>query len=266
MGSLPKRIVQMAWLPALLALLLSTASAFAAEVIPPKPDQYFNDYAGVTSPATRQRLNTLLENLEKTDSTQIIVAVFPKMESETSIEDYTVQVARAWGVGQSETDNGAILFVFLEDRTMRIEVGYGLEGAIPDIIANRIIEERIVPHFRAGNIEQGLIAGVEALVQAARGEYQGTGRTAAGSESRERGPGWFPLFIIIFIILGIVGRIRRRGGHMYSHGRRRRYASPWLIGGIGFGGRGGGFGGGGFGGGFSGGGGSFGGGGASGSW
>ena len=255
------------------AWLLWAGAVQAAETIPPVPPRFFNDYAGVVSAGTEERLNAALENLEKTDSSQILVAVYPKMESQTAMEDYTVRVARAWRVGQTNLNNGAILFVFMEDRAMRIEVGYGLEGAIPDATAKRIIEEQIIPHFRSGNPEQGLAAGVQALIAAAKGEYQGSGGTVGGRARPRQQKGWVGIFILVFILLSIIGRIGRgRRGYLYRRGGRTMWGGPFIggFGGGGFrggGGFGGGFsGGGGFGGGFSGGGGSFGGGGASGSW
>jgi len=119
------------------ALFLWPLSAFAvsnlhaAEVIPPKPEKYFNDYAHVASSATVTELNQRLEQFERDTSSQIVVAVYPKMQSDSSIEDYTVRVAQSWGIGQKGKDNGAVLFVFVQDRKMYIQVGYGLEGPCP---------------------------------------------------------------------------------------------------------------------------------------
>src|SRR6266576_1715551 len=141
-------------------LLLWTNGAGAAEVIPPAPDHYFNDYANVVSAATGERLEAQLKAFEKETSNQILVALFPKMQSDSSIEDYTVRVARAWRVGQKARNNGAILFIFVQDHKMRIEVGYGLEGALPDALAKRIIEEEIKPHFQKNDYDGGVVAGV----------------------------------------------------------------------------------------------------------
>src|SRR6185369_10709430 len=116
---------------------------------------------------------------EKESSSQIVVAVFDKLPSNSALEDFTVRTFQAWRVGQKGKDNGAVLFVFVKDRQMRIEVGYGLEGKIPDLIAKRIIAEQIAPRFRNGDYDGGLTAGVTALIQAAQGEYKGTGRTNA---------------------------------------------------------------------------------------
>src|SRR5262249_6327428 len=145
------------------------------EVIPPAPGQYFNDYAHVASTAVAARLNKTLEDFERQTSDQILVAVYPKMESDSSIEDYTVRAAQSWKVGQKGKDNGAVLFVFVQDRRMFIQVGYGLEGALPDALAKRIIETEIKPRFRAGDFDGGLNAGVTAILSAVRGEYKGTG-------------------------------------------------------------------------------------------
>ena len=237
-------------------------AAMAAEVIPPAPKQYFNDYAGVVSPATASRLNKTLEDFERDTSNQILVAIYQKMQSPSSIEDYTVRVAQAWKVGQKGRDNGAVLFVFVQDHQMFLQVGYGLEAVLPDALCKRIIEDEIKPSFRRGDFDGGLSAGVRAILAATKGEYKGTGRTVAGGQTSHRGSG-FPLvtflFIGFFILMAILSAFsRRRRG--YIRGGTTYYGGGW-------GGGGGWSGGGGFsGGGFSGGGGSFGGGGAGGSW
>lgn len=247
--------------------LLFGISAFGAEVIPPKPARYFNDYAHVASPRVAEQLNSKLEQLEKTDSTQVVVAIFDHMESESSIDDYTLRVAQNWGVGQKGKSNGAILFVFIKDHKMFLQVGYGLEGAIPDITAKDITENRIKPEFRNGNYDAGLTAGVNAIIQAVHGEYKGTGRTVAqGRQNKNNGGAVVIGLIILFLI---IMRIARRSGHVYGSGGRRGWSSgPIFWGGGGWGGGGGGSwgGGGGGGGGFSGGGGGFGGGGAGSNW
>ncbi len=251
-----------------LALLL-VSSAFCAEVIPPKPTRYFNDYAGVTSSAVREQLNAKLEELEKSDSSQIVVAIFKDMQTESSIDDYTLRVAQNWGVGQKGKSNGAILFVFINNRKMFLQVGYGLEGAIPDITAKDITENRIKPYFKNGNYDAGMTAGVDALIQAARGEYKGTGRTVAQGNRSSKNNFGVLIFIVIFLLI-IMRTARRRGGHVYGGRGRSGWGGPiiWTGGGSGWGGGGSSSwgGGGGGGGGFSGGGGSFGGGGAGSDW
>ena len=112
----------------------------AAEVIPPPPAAYFNDYAHVVSAGTAAQLNQTLENFERQSSDQIVVAIFPRMQSDSSIEDYTVRVARSWQAGQKDKNNGAVLFVFAQDHKMFLEVGYGLEAVLPDGLCKRIID------------------------------------------------------------------------------------------------------------------------------
>ncbi len=119
------------------ALVLFLAQTlFAAEVIPPKPAGYFNDYAGVVDAGTARRLNEQLAQFERDTSSQIVVAVFHKMQSDSSIEDYALRVFRAWKVGQKNTNNGVVLFVFVQDHKMTIQTGYGQEGPLTDILSN----------------------------------------------------------------------------------------------------------------------------------
>jgi len=235
---------------------------FADEVIPPAPAAYFNDYAHVVSATTAAQLNQTLENFERQSSEQIVVAVFPKMQSDSSIEDYTVRVARAWQVGQKDKNNGAVLFVFVQDHKMFLQVGYGLEGVLPDALCKRIIDEQISPRFRAGDFDGGLTAGVQSILAATKGEYKGTGQTVAGriQHYKSIAPTIFGLFFLVLIITVFL-----RGGRLFSGYSCWTIGSGGSCGGWGGGGYsgGGGFGGGG---GFSGGGGSFGGGGAGGGW
>jgi uncharacterized protein len=228
----------------------------ADEVIPPPPAAYFNDYAHVASAGTAAQLDRTLEDFERQSSDQILVAVFPKMQSDSSIEDYTVRVARSWQAGQKGKNNGAVLFVFVQDHKMFLEVGYGLESVLPDALCKRIIDEQIAPRFKAGDFDGGLTAGVQAILAAAKGEYKGSGRTAAEGQG---GGGSvvviiFLIIVVLFVILPLLSRASRFGGIQYWGGG---WSGGNWSGGGGFSGGGGGF---------SGGGGSFGGGGAGGSW
>lgn len=237
----------------------------ATEVIPPAPALYFNDYANVTRPETAARLNQTLEDFERQSSCQIVVAVFPKLQTDSAMEDYTVRVFRAWGVGQKDKNNGAVLFVFVQDHKMRIATGYGLEGALPDAICKRILDDEITPRFKQGDYDGGLSAGVAAMIAAAKGEYKGTGTTVADSGLsiiNDVIPVIIVLLIIAIFLAARSSRGGRGGGWTFTSGG---YGGGG-FGGFGGGGGGGGFSGGGGGGGFSGGGGSTGGGGASGGW
>ncbi len=233
------------------------ATAAAAQSPPPVPTQYVTDTAGVLPADAEASLNARLKAFDEQTSNQILVAIFPSLPS-ASLEDFTVRTAQAWRAGRGKLDNGVVLFVFIGDRKVRLEVGYGLEGALPDITAHRIIEEQITPRFRTGDYAGGVDAGVTAIIAATKGEYKAEPRPVAGTSSGLNG--WTILFIII--VLMIMFRGGGGGGRTYG---RRGYRGGGFIPipmGWGGGGGGGGFGGGGF----SGGGGSFGGGGASGSW
>jgi len=255
----------------LLSLLLFiigfSSIAVAAEKIPSPPGRYFNDYAQVTSAATAARLNRTLEDFEKETSNQILVVIYPAMESDSSIEDYTVRVAQSWRVGQKAKNNGAVLFVFIQNRKMFLQVGYGLEGALPDALAKRIIENEIKPRFKNSNFDGGLSAGIAAILAATKGEYRGTGQTAGDQGGSLPGGVVFLFFVAILIAFLLIGRRRRGSGIGYSSGGWTMGSGGFSGGGWGAGGGGwSGGGGGGGGGGFSAGGGSFGGGGAGGSW
>ena len=249
---------------ALAAIALTTVTSQATEVIPPKPAAYFNDYAGAVSKEAALRFNQQLAQFERDTSNQVVVAVFPKMESDSDVADYTQRVAQAWGVGQQEKRNGVVLFVFTQDRKIFIQVGYGLEGALPDATAFDITEYRIKPHFRNNDYEGGLAEGIDSIFKAIRGEYQGTGKTVG---ERHGGVGskllgdliLFGFFFVVALLLSRLGT--KRGYHHSSSGS----GWAWALGSGGGGGWSSGGGGGGFSG-FSGGGGSFGGGGAGSSW
>jgi len=246
-------------------MLLTSGRLLAAEVIPPAPAAYFNDYAGVVSGGTAARLNHTLEDFERQNSDQIVVAVYPTLQSDSDLADYCVRVFRSWGVGQKAKNNGAILFVFVKDHKLFLQTGYGLEGVLPDALCKRIIDEQITPRFKAGDFDGGLSAGVTAILAATKGEYQGTGRTV-GDAQPDQNPyaALTPVFLFLgfFLLLTLWGVFGRRRGFVYTGIGRNGggWGGGGWSGGGGFGGGGGG------GGGFSGGGGSSGGGGAGGSW
>ena len=245
-----------------LAVLSMAGSVFAEEPLPPSPRAYLNDYAGLIPDAAERELEEKLRQFDEQTSSQIVVAIFPKLPS-ASLEDFTIRTAQSWRVGRGKLNNGVVLFVFAEDHKVRMEVGYGLEGPLPDVTAHRIIDEQITPRFRAGDYAGGVSAGADAIMAATRGEYKAAPRPA--TQRRDSGD-WMTLLFILIVLAILINS--GRGGGSRTYGRRGRYGG--YYGGFGGGGFGGGFGGGGFGGGggggFSGGGGSFGGGGASGSW
>src|SRR5262245_65976448 len=142
--------------------------------MPSKPAHYFNDYASIVSQSVGEELDRQLSQFERATSDQVVVAIFPKMQSESDVADYTQRVAQSWGVGQKERRNGVVLFVFVQDRKMFIQVGYGLEGALPEITASDITEYKIKPLFRNGDHDGGIALGIDSIFKAIRGEYKGS--------------------------------------------------------------------------------------------
>jgi uncharacterized protein len=222
-----------------------------------------NDYAQILTPEQSNALDAQLARLEQDTGHQVAVLTLPSLDGE-DIEGFSIRVAENWKIGKKGFDNGVILIVAVNDRKLRLEVGYGLEGILPDLTANRIIRDYIVPLFRSGDFAAGIVSGINAVEKVIRKEpLPETARKQA--QGRGSSLNFIVMLVITFAILGLFGfssAANRRGNGMWATGSRRR--GPTFWGGTG-GFDGGGFGGGG-GGGFSGGGGSFGGGGSSGSW
>lgn len=252
----------------LILMLANPAGAAPAAALPPPPVRHFEDRANWVPPAAATQFDARLAQFERDTSNQILVVILRNLPANEAIEDFTFRTAQSWRVGRADRDNGAALFVFAEDRKLYLQVGYGLEGALPDARAKQIIAEIIVPRFRAGDIPGGLSAGIDAILAAARGEYAGTGATLSDEEraKHERVMN-FILFLALLLLLFWIFQFRN-WIHRQTVYRRSGRSDGW--GGWGGGSSGGswgdGGGGGGGGGGFSGGGGSFGGGGAGGSW
>lgn len=244
----------------LCVVALPAARAQTVEVIPPS-GQWVTDRGDMLSASEEQALTQKLRSYADTTSTQMIIVTLPDLGG-ADISMYATELGQQWQVGQQDKDNGLVILVSRDDRKVFIATGFGLEGAIPDAIAGRIIRNIITPNFRQGRIFQGLSDAVDALMLAAAGEY-----TADEAESYERsdddGTGTATLFVIMIIIYFVITSIRKGGGKGGGRRYRSRGGPPVIIwgGGGGFGG-----GGGSFGGGFGGGGGGFGGGGAGGGW
>ena len=280
-------------------LFLNFACPLSALEIPARPDGYVTDKAGLLSSQNKAKLEAFLRNYEQETSNQIVVTTFPSLDGE-SLEDFSIRLAEKWKIGKKGKDNGVILVIFKNDRKIRIEVGYGLEGVLSDANCKMIIENEIAPAFRQGKFDEGIVRAVEAIKATIKGEYtpKPVRRGRRGSLSLDSLMNIMILLIIIsshyvillVLILGsfifaaaaltmgqpliasyafIIGIVLTFVYFLWSRifGSRMvlsRTGSAWRRGGYW---AGSGFGGGSFGGGgFSGGGGSFGGGGASGSW
>lgn len=237
-------------------LFLFATTLFADGIFPDRINKQVNDWGDLLSSTQERQLEQALRNYEDESSNQIIVATFTSLEGE-SLEDVSERMFSTWNLGQGGKDNGVLLSIFKKERKIRIEVGYGLEGALPDITAGKIIRNEITPYFKSGRWYDGIVSGLQSIIQATTGEYTGTGPRRSGERSKKSSPLGILFPLIIFMLLGR-GRMGGLGGFFLGS----------MIGSSMGGGRGGGFGGGsGFGGGgFSGGGGFGGGGGASGGW
>ncbi|OHY78949.1 methanol dehydrogenase [Marinobacter sp. AC-23] len=243
---------------ALFALMVLPVSGTLAQSTPEFPELSGRvvDKADLLSPTTETQITQMLQAHEQGTTEQVVVVTVPDLQG-YAIEDYGYQLGRHWGIGQKGEDNGALLIVAKEERKIRIEVGYGLEGRLTDAASSTIINQIMTPAFKQGQFEQGVVNGAAAMVQVLGGEPLAAPGRSPGSRQEKPNVSLVSLFfMIIMAVIYFIGGGRGRGGR----------TGAALIGGAllgaSMGGRGGGFGGGGFGGG----GGGFGGGGASGGW
>ncbi|MDO2947755.1 TPM domain-containing protein [Aeromonas simiae] len=231
--------------------------ALALQAAPPFPalSGRVVDEAQLLDPSQRESETRRLAAFEQASGIQLVVVTLPSLQ-EMPIEELGYQLGRHWGIGQKGQDNGLLLIIAPRERKVRIEVGYGLEGTLPDAIAANIIQRRILPQFRQGDFASGIDAGVTAIIQALEGQYQ---PVQSQRDDKDRGFWLFVLMVIIMILLHTFRGGRGGGGGKGGRGGRNGF---YVGGGSGLSG--------GFGGprsgGFRGGGGSFGGGGASGGW
>jgi len=237
----------------LFILLFSPVTLFSQKL--PSPVGFVNDFAGVIDQSTEQKISSICVSLQQKTGAEIAVVTVDTIAPYATIEEYSIELASNWGIGKKGEDTGILILVSIQERRIRVEVGYGLEGIIPDGLTGEIIDRSILPHLKVGNYSTGLLKGVEAVSGIIAKEYGVKIEPLDVSESDKYTRGFsFPIGLITMIIL------------FFLFGFGRLFFWPLLFLG-GFSGRryyGGGFGSGGFGGGFSGfGGGGFGGGGAS---
>lgn len=274
------------------ALLIAGTAFSADEVAVPRLSARVTDTTGTLSAAQRQSLDQSLGDFERRKGSQIAVLMLPTVGPE-SIEQYSIRVAEAWKIGRAGADDGVILIIAKNDQRLRIEVGRGLEGAIPDVVAKRVIREVIAPHFLSGDFYGGIADGTRVLMRLIEGEQLPPVKSQA--KAPQSWDDYESHFVVVLVLALVLGRIltavfgRALGSALVS---ALAGGAAWLItgaiaaailaaiagfiftlvagssagrflGGVIGGGSGGGWSGGG---GFSGGGGGFGGGGASGSW
>lgn len=203
----------------ILFTFFSLGIANAQDILPkPNPPRLVNDAAGVLSAEQVEILEHKLVALDDSTSNQIAVVLIKSL-GDYAIEDYAVKLFRAWGIGNKKTNNGVLIIAAIDDRKMWIEVGYGLEGAIPDITAASIYRNEMVPEFKQQNYYRGIDKAIDALSKAAVGEYKikkerkgnGNGKSGAGS-----------IFTFLFIVAIVILALARRGGGGGGWGGGRR--------------------------------------------
>lgn len=166
-----------------------------------------NDLAGLLDPTTERQLEAALAQLEQSDSTQLALLTVPSLQGD-SLEEFSMRVVEQWQLGQKEMDNGVLLLIAKKERKIRIEVGYGLEGKLTDLLAGRIIRNVIVPRFKMGRFDQGIIAGVNAIVGVVRGEFKAPATTSRRSIRRGASPGFMGLIALVLFV-NMLGRANR---------------------------------------------------------
>lgn len=252
-------------------LFFFTVSLCLAQDIParPNPPRLVNDFTNTLTQDQRDALEEKLKTYDDSTSNQVAIVIV-NTTGDYDVQDYAIKILRDWGVGTKKNNNGVVLLAVMQDHKLRIETGYGLEGAIPDAIAKRIIDDELTPNFKAGNYYRGFDEATDAIIKAAAGEYKAPENyDKRGRNEGQKGSGIFTLIVIVIVIIIIfAGRSGGGGGGMMSRRGYRGWGPPiWFPGGGGWSGGGGGGWSGGGGGGFGGfGGGSGGGGGASGNW
>jgi len=195
----------------ILGLLFISNILLAVDFPKPTPYKYINDYVGVVEPEYVQKIISVGKELEDKTTAQVTAVIIDSLQGIT-IEEYAVELFRRWGIGQKGKDNGVLLLVAINDRQMRIEVGYGLEGAIPDGKAGRIRDEYIIPYFKEGDYSKGIYYGYLALAKEVAKEYNVELTFDVDAElPKSSSVDVDTIVIIIFIVTFIMLALSRRG-------------------------------------------------------
>lgn len=177
---------------------------------------YVNDFAGVLSPATIQTLETELTTFEKTTSNEITVVTVTTLDGDY-IENYAVKLFEEWGIGDKERDNGVLLLLAITEHKLRIEVGYGLEGALPDSVAQRILNTEMTPRLKAGQYDDAVTHAVTAIEQATQGEY--VGDTSSGDQFLDMPvEGVLSSLFFVFFVLQFIASLLARSKSWWAGG------------------------------------------------
>lgn len=233
-------------------LVLAVFPAFAVELNFPTLSGRVVDDASILSDSTTYELERLSKNHEQATSNQVVIVTIPSLQG-INIERFSLDLGRHWGIGQAGKDNGVLLVVAPNERKVRIEVGYGLEGVLTDATARSIIDQQILPQFRSGNMDQGTLEGGRAIIAMLSGQQSPPPKAGSSRSLIEPSDEAAIILAILFGIMLIVlvafyehsGGNYPSGPYRGSRGNRGGFGGGGGYGGGGFGGGGGGFGGGG---------------------
>ncbi|MSN27196.1 MAG: methanol dehydrogenase [Geobacter sp.] len=189
----------------LISLILLPLQLLALDV--PQLSGRVNDLAGLLSPEARQSLTQKLAAFERETSNQVVILTVPSLEGD-DIESFAIRVVEAWKLGQAGKDNGVLLILAQTERKVRIEVGMGLQGVLPDITASRIIRDTMRPYLKSNNFDQGISVGVDAIIAATKGEFKGGGQPT-GKYSSHQYPSIPKIFMVVVVAAAVLGLFSR---------------------------------------------------------
>ena len=196
--------MRLAWLSSLFALLCLLLAPWAqAEVAVPPLKAHVTDLTGTLRSSEQAALEHILQSFEEQKGSQVAVLIVPTTQPET-VEQYSIRVAEAWKLGRKGVDDGVLLLVAKNDRKLRIEVGYGLEGAIPDAVAKRIVSEIITPRFKQGDFSGGINAGVERIIKVIEGEPLPQMQKSKASSKGGQPDDWLGVAFVVSFLVGAV--------------------------------------------------------------
>jgi uncharacterized protein len=191
-----------------LSVLFSSVLFAEATAPPAKPTGYVNDYANILSAETKSSLEKTLASFSASTTHEIAVAIISDLPSDETIETYAVKIFEVWKIGKAKTDNGVLFLTAINDRKTRIEVGYGLEGILPDALAYSILQHEVTPSFKEGNYEEGIMKGVEAIMKVTQGEVYEAPKSSSPLSSIPIDAIFFVGFMVLTFLAEYLARSR----------------------------------------------------------
>ena len=198
-----------------LAVFCSFQMFASAFTVPGNPVGFVNDYANILSGGTKQKLEEEIRSFNASTSNEIAVVTITTLDGDT-VENYATKLFESWKIGKAKEDNGILLLIAKDDHKLRIEVGYGLEGALPDILAKDIIDNKITPSFKQGDYDAGVIHGVKAIMEAVQGEYKAIGSSKKNSLVNKNSIEFF--LVAVFFLFQFLSSILARSKSWWAGG------------------------------------------------